>query len=165
MPVTRKRWISFVVWIVASNLAGLIGAAATMRAGGFYRTLDRPEWAPPSWLFGPVWTLLYVLMGIAAARVATNPEPGLEARKRTAIRWFVAQLAVNALWSWIFFAWHLGALAFAEIVLLAVMIVATMRAFARVDRLAALLLVPYLAWVLFATALTLAIWRRNLNAL
>ena len=142
-------------------MAGAIGAAATVRAADFYRTLDRPPWAPPSWLFGPVWTLLYILMGIAAWLVWRHAEPGTATDRRNGLRLFVGQLIANALWSWIFFAWRMGALAFAEILLLAVLIVLTIRAFAKVDRRAGLLLVPYLAWVLFASCLTFAIWTRN----
>lgn len=145
-------------WIVLSLSAGAVGGLASIRTAEFYRTLQVPPWAPPSWLFGPVWTFLYLLMGTAAWLVWRERE---RISTRGALTLFVAQLALNALWTWIFFAWRMGAAAVAEIVVLSLLIVATMIAFARVRRLAAWLLVPYLGWVAFATALTAAIWRRN----
>ena len=147
-----------IVWLAASLATGAIGALATRNAREFYAGLVKPEWAPPGWLFGPVWTVLYLLMGVAAWLVWRRAG---WAGAGVALSLFLAQLICNALWSWVFFAWRRGAWALADIVLLVVLIVATLVAFARVDRLAALLLVPYLAWVLFATALTDAIWRAN----
>jgi benzodiazapine receptor len=159
--MSRGNTLGLIGWVALSNAAGLIGALATSRAGDFYRTLERPEWGPPSWLFGPVWTLLYVLMGVAAWLVWKAPDAQEARHRRQALALFVAQLVVNALWSWIFFAWREGALAFVEIIVLALMIVATIAAFHRISRRAAWLLIPYLAWVLFATVLTYSIWRRN----
>jgi translocator protein len=145
-------------WLLASLATGAIGALATRDAREFYAGLVKPEWAPPGWLFGPVWTALYLLMGVAAwlvwRRAGWSGAAG-------ALSLFLAQLVCNALWSWVFFAWRRGAWALADIVLLVVLIVATLVTFARVHRLSALLLVPYLEWVLFATALTYAIWRAN----
>ena len=150
--------LGLVGWVALSLAAGAVGAVASARAADFYTQLQRPGWAPPPWLFGPVWTILYVLMGVAAWLVWR--ERGW-ARARSALSLFVVQLACNAAWTWLFFAWRRGELALADIVLLAVLIVATMVAFARVRTLAALLLVPYLLWVLFATALTASVWQRN----
>jgi translocator protein len=145
-------------WLLASLATGAIGALATRQAREFYAGLVKPEWAPPGWLFGPVWTALYLLMGVAAwlvwRRAGWTGAVG-------ALSLFLAQLVCNAVWSWVFFAWRRGAWALADIVRLVVLIVATLVTFARVHRLSALLLVPYLAWVLFATALTYAIWRAN----
>lgn len=107
---------------------------------------------------GPVWTALYALMGVSAWLVWR--ERGL-AGARTALALFIAQLAANALWSWLFFAWRLGGPAFAEVLLLWCLIAATAIAFRRIRLLAAVLLLPYLAWVTFAAALTLAVWRLN----
>ena len=150
--------IALIVWLVVSLAAGGVGALATRNAREFYASLAKPAWAPPGWLFGPVWTVLYVLMGVAAWLVWRSAGWG---GASGALSLFLVQLVCNAAWSWIFFAWRSGALAFADIVLLLVLIVATMLAFARVHGLAALLLLPYLAWVVFATALTFAIWRGN----
>lgn len=145
-------------WLLASFVAGALGAAASAGAAGFYQQLTRPPWAPPAWLFGPVWTVLYVMMAVAAWLVWR--ERGF-ADARAALGLFVAQLAANALWSWLFFAWRLGALALGEIVLLWLLVAATIAAFWRVRPLAGALLVPYLAWVTFAAALTFSLWRLN----
>ena len=158
-PASRTAaWLGLVGGVVLSLAAGAVGAVASVRAADFYMRLQRPNWAPPPWLFGPVWTVLYVLMGVAAWLVWR--ERGW-ARARSALSHFDVQLACNAAWTWLFFAWRRGELALADIVLLAALVVATMVAFARVRTLAAVLLVPYLLWVLFATALTASIWQRN----
>ena len=144
--------------MAASFIAAAIGSAASIQAGSFYTQLVRPDWAPPPDIFGPVWTVLYALMGIAAWlvwRVA-----GFRAA-RTALTLFLVKLAVNALWSWLFFGWHLGAVAFADIVLLWVLIVATLIAFWRIRPIAGALLIPYLLWVSFASALNYAVWQLN----
>lgn len=156
---SRARDIrGLVTWLVVSLGAGALGGLASRNAPGFYAQLDRPGWAPPSWLFGPVWTTLYILMGVAAWLVWR--ERGWTGA-RTALLLYLAQLACNAVWTWLFFAARRGDLALAEIGFLLVLILATMAAFARVRGLAAALLVPYLAWVAFATALTASVWRRN----
>ena len=147
-----------VLWLGLSLLTGAIGSVASTPAPEFYAQLDRPSWSPPSWLFGPVWTTLYVLMGIAAWLVWRERH---RMDVRPALLTFVVQLVLNALWSWIFFAWRMGGLALAEILVLAAAIVATIVLFRRVRPLAGALLLPYLAWVLFATALTLSLWRAN----
>lgn len=157
-----RPWLGLVGWLLSSLAAGAVGALATAEARDFYAGLVRPPWAPPGWLFGPVWTTLYVMMGVAAWLVWRQAGWSGAA---VALSLFVAQLAFNALWSWIFFAWRSGALAFAEILLLAVLIIATMLAFARVRTAAALLLLPYLAWVGYATALTWTLWRANADRL
>lgn len=156
------RWLGLVGWIVITAAAGTIGALASARAPAFYASLERPSWAPPAGVFGPVWTTLYVLMGIAAWLVWS--ERGLVGAGG-ALGLFVLQLVLNALWTWIFFAWHRGALALAEIVLLWLVILATLVAFWRIRPLAGVLLLPYLSWVSFATALTAAVWRLNPAAL
>ena len=159
MTHTRNRQLlGLVGWLVASFIAAAIGAAASIQAGAFYARLVRPDWAPPANVFGPVWTVLYLLMGLAAWLVWR--EGGFRAR-RLALSLFLVQLAVNALWSWLFFGWHLGALAFADIVLLWGLLVATLVAFWRVRPVAGALLVPYLLWVSFATALSYSVWQHN----
>jgi benzodiazapine receptor len=143
-------------WLSAAFAAGALGAVASADAASFYAQLSKPSWAPPGWVFGPVWSALYALMGVAAWLVWRSP-----GAKSAALGLFGAQLAANALWSWLFFAWHRGALAAVEVLLLLALIVATVAAFWRISRLAALLLVPYLSWVSFASALTWAVWRSN----
>lgn len=145
-------------WLAACYATSAVGAVASISAQGFYRELVRPGWAPPPWVFGPVWTTLYALMAVAAWLVWR--ERGW-AGARVSLVLFVAQLAVNALWTWLFFAWRLGALASAEIVLLWVLLLVTIARFWRVRPLAGALLLPYLAWVTFATALSFSIWRLN----
>lgn len=149
-------------WLLLVLAAAAIGGFASASAGEFYRELVRPSWAPPGWLFGPVWSLLYASMGISAWLVWRAK--GF-AGARTALLLFIAQLAVNALWTWLFFVWRQGALAFGEILLLWLLIAAVMALFWRVRQLAAALLVPYLAWVSFAAALTYATWQLNPNLL
>lgn len=155
-------WRGLIIWVLVSLAAGGIGALATRQAREFYAGLSKPSWAPPGWLFGPVWTVLYLLMGVAAWLVWRREG---WAAARGPLTLYIVQLAVNAAWSWIFFAWRRGALAFVDIVVLLGLIVATMIGFARIDRVAALLLLPYLAWVAYATALTYSIWRRNIDRL
>lgn len=143
-------------WLFAAFAAAAVGAVASVDAPSFYAQLNKPSWAPPAGVFGPVWTVLYALMGVAAWLVWRSPGP-----KRAALTLFGAQLAANALWSWLFFAWHRGALAAVEILVLLALIVAMIVAFWRISRLAALLMVPYLLWVSFASVLTWAVWRSN----
>ena len=156
-------WLALVGWIVLAATAGAIGAIASRSAGDFYGILAKPSWAPPGWLFGPVWSTLYVLMGIAAWLVwRTDPATSAErAIRRRGLALFVGQLALNALWTWLFFAWRQGAMAFGEIIILWLAVAITAWHFGRVRPLAAWCLVPYLAWVTFATALTWAVWQRN----
>ena len=157
-----KQIIGLLGWLLLSFAAAAIGSIASIQAAAFYRQLAQPSWAPPSSVFGPVWSLLYALMGIAAWLVWRE---GGWRRQRGALGLFVLQLAFNALWSWLFFGWHRGALAFADNVLLWLLIVATVIGFWRVRPLAGALLLPYLAWVGFATALNYAVWHLNPSTL
>jgi tryptophan-rich sensory protein len=145
-------------WLAATFATGAVGGVASVNAPSFYGQLVQPAWAPPAWLFGPVWSVLFVLMAVSAWLVWRKH--GFRGAG-VALGLFVAQLLANALWSWLFFAWQQGAMAFIEIIVLWVLISATLRAFWRLHRVAALLLVPYLAWVSFAAALNLALWRLN----
>ncbi len=158
----RSHLLGLVGWLALSFAASAIGAVASLQAQAYYGTLAQPAWAPPSWLFGPVWTALYAMMAIAAWLVWR--EGGFRVN-RVALALFLIQLALNALWSWLFFAFHLGAVAFADIVVLWLVIVATLVAFWRARPLAGALLVPYVLWVSFAAALNYAIWQLNPLAL
>jgi len=149
-------------WLLVTFAAAAVGAIASIEARSFYLQLARPTWAPPAGVFGPVWSVLYTLIGIAAWRVWRKGGFRLQ---RAALTLFLVQLVLNALWSWLFFGWHRGALAFADIVLLLVSILATLIAFWRAERLAGALLVPYLAWVSFASALNFEVWQLNPQAL
>lgn len=143
-------------WLLVVFVAAAAGVVASVDAPSFYAQLSKPSWAPPAQVFGPVWTVLYALMGVAAWLVWRSPGP-----KSAALILFGAQLAANALWSSLFFAWHRGALAAVEILILLALIAAMIVAFWRIGRLAALLLVPYLLWVSFASVLTWTVWRSN----
>lgn len=159
---TKQQSLGLLGWLIGSFATAGIGAAASMDAGPFYLQLIRPEWAPPASVFGPVWTVLYTLMAIAAWLVWRMG--GFRAAP-TALTLFLVQLAANALWSWLFFAWHRGAVAFAEILVLWALILATLVAFWRIRPLAGALLLPYLIWVTFAAALNYSLWQRNLQLL
>ncbi len=141
-----------------TGAAAAVGAIASVRAGEFYQQLSKPVWAPPGEVFGPVWSVLYVLMAIAAwlvVRALGWP------RARPAMALYIVQLELNALWTWVFFRWRMGSVAFAEILLLWALVVLTVVAFWQAQRLAGVLMLPYLAWVTFATALTYDVWQRN----
>lgn len=145
-------------WLGVTLLAASTGAMAARTSRVFYEQLDRPAWAPPGWLFGPVWSVLYLLMAIAAWRVwRAHGWSGA----RTALGLNLVQLAVNACWSVFFFMWRDGPLATLDVVVLLVLVLALVRAYAPRDRAAAVMLVPYALWVAFATALTIAVWQRN----
>jgi tryptophan-rich sensory protein len=156
-PVSAQL-IGLAGWLLLCFAAAAVGAVGSADAGSFYVQLSRPGWAPPASIFAPVWTTLYALMAVSAWLVW---RAGPLLRTRSALVLFVAQLVFNALWSWIFFKWQSGALAFAEVLLLWVLIAATILLFRRTSVLAAALLLPYLAWVTFATALTWSAWQRN----
>ncbi len=153
-----KRLVSLVLWCVIAFIPGVIGGVASIQARSFYMELARPEWAPPGWVFGPVWSTLYLMMGLSAWLVWLRV--GLT-QGRVALGVFFAQLVLNALWSWLFFAWRLGGAAFADIVLLWGLILGTVILFWRIRPLAGALLLPYLGWVSFAAALNWATWRMN----
>jgi len=157
-PSPSRQVLGLLGWLLASFATASIGGLASINAAGFCGQLVQPSWAPPPWVFGPVWSVLYILMGVAAWLVWR--EHGFRGA-RAALILYAVQLGANALWSWLFFAWHLGAVAFAEIVLLWFLIAATISRFWRLHRAAAILLLPYLAWVTFAAGLNFALWRLN----
>ena len=158
-PESKKKQVyGLLAWLAVCYVVAATGAVASSQAGTFYAQLDRPYWAPPSWVFGPVWTILYGLMAIAAWRVWRDRESRLV---RVALFFFVLQLLFNALWSWLFFGWQQGGLAFLDIVLLCGLIVVTLLRFWRISRLSGALLVPYFLWVAFASALNYSVWKLN----
>ena len=154
----QNSFLGLIGWLALCFAASAIGAVGSMQASTFYGSLVLPDWAPPAALFGPVWMLLYALMGIAAWLVWRS---GGFIRNGNALGMFIVQLGVNALWSWLFFAWHKGAWAFADILLLWMFVLAVMMDFWRVRPLAGALLLPYLAWVSFAAALNFQVWQLN----
>lgn len=154
-----KQWIGLAAWIVLCLGAGGLGAAVTTpEIEGWYRTINKPAWNPPDSIFGPVWTALYLMMAAAAWLVWKQGGLGAAARP---LGLFSFQLLLNSVWSWIFFAMHQPGWAFVEIVVLWLAIVATLFAFFRRSPAAGWLLVPYLAWVSFASVLNFTIWQLN----
>ena len=148
---------AYVVFVGVTLAAGAIGGLAAA-PGVWYAGLDKPPWNPPSWVFGPVWTTLYLLIGLAGALAW----PGRTTRAgRAGFSLFTLQLVLNALWSWLFFRWHRPDLALAELLVLWAAILGTLIAFRRIRPLAGALLVPYLVWVAFAGVLNADIARRN----
>lgn len=139
-------------------IAAAAGAVASSGAQGFYLDLDRPGWAPPPEVFGPVWTILYAMMSVAVWLVVRK-QSWHDASPIVAL--YACHLVINALWTWCFFVWQSGAAAVADIAVLWVLVAFMVVAFARVQRVAGMLLLPYLAWVTYASALTLSIWRLN----
>jgi len=143
-------------------MVSFIGGLASVNAGDFYSRLVQPTWAPPSWLFGPVWIVLYTLIGISGWFIWK--EHGFRQNPKPLLLFFI-HLIPNASWSWIFFYWHQGALALANILILWMMILFTIKAFYPIHKNAARLLIPYLLWVSFATLLNLNLWWNNPNYL
>lgn len=154
----RQQILGLIGWFFGTFAASVIGAIASVNAGEFYGLLEQPDWAPPAWLFGPVWTTLYGMMAVAAWIVW---RVGGFAAQRIALTLFLVQLGLNALWSWLFFTWQLGGLAFAEILVLWGAILASLIAFWRVRVTAGLFLLPYLLWVSFAAFLNFTLWQAN----
>jgi translocator protein len=148
--------IPFIFSIALCFLAGAIGSLFTYsEITNWYASLQKPFFNPPNWIFGPVWSLLYLLMGIALYEVWTSQTK--TKKKKLAITYFFIQLVLNSLWSILFFGLHSPFLAFLEILVLATMIVLTIQKFFYISKVAAWLMIPYLAWVCFATVLNLSI--------
>ena len=148
-------------------MAAAIGSVFTSESvSTWYQTIEKPTFSPPNWLFGPVWTTLYVMRGISLFLVwrATNTTTFTKDRRNRKIAAFIAfgsQLILNVLWSFIFFGLRSPQLAFAEIVILLISIVVTIVIFYKISRLAAVLMMPYAGWVTFASFLNLQIWLLN----
>jgi tryptophan-rich sensory protein len=154
------HFVKLVIAIGVSELAGIIGSFFTTPSiDGWYSGIMKPALNPPAWVFGPVWTTLYALMGIAAFIIWKK---GLERREvKIALSIFIGQLALNTLWSIIFFGFHSPGGAFLEIIFLWLAILATIIAFAKISRPAVWLLAPYILWVSFAVYLNYSIWMLN----
>jgi tryptophan-rich sensory protein len=150
--------LGFIVLCFAAAGLGGYWTASSVSEGGWYYQIAKPSWTPPSWLFGPVWTVLYLAMAVAGWLVWRR---GGWAAHRGALTLFLVQLTLNAIWSGLFFGLHSPGLAMIEILLLWIAILLTARAFFRVSPLAGWLLVPYLLWVSFASVLNFAVWQLN----
>lgn len=153
------RWLLlFCALLICFAVASLGARWTTPEIAAWYQTLVRPTFAPPNWIFAPVWSMLYLLMAVAVWRVALLPSSTL---RTAALALFCLQLLLNLCWSCIFFHWHQIGMAFVEVLLLWASIAATTLLFARLLPLAAWLMVPYLLWVSFASLLNFAYWRLN----
>lgn len=153
------RALSLVLWIVVCQAVGLLGGRWTApEIPGWYRGLRKPPFNPPSWVFPPVWTTLYMLMAIAAWQIT---ESGSSEKRTAALTIFCVQLALNLAWTWLFFQMHAIRAALLDIVLMWIAIGATTVAFARISLPAAGLMAPYWAWVTFAAVLNGAFARLN----
>ena len=159
MTVSRRRDVlGLAAFVLMCFGVSVLGGRATVSAlASWYPSLAKPDWTPPNWVFGPVWTLLYPLVAVAGWLAWR------EGRARVGTLLFLLQLALNAAWPWIFFGDRRIGLALLCVVAMWLAILATIRAFWPVSRSAAVLLVPYLAWVGFAIALNAAIWFLNMG--
>lgn len=160
MPTRAGNWFALVISIGICLAAGAIGGLSTASSvGSWYAGLNKPSFNPPSWVFGPVWTTLYILMGLAAWLV------WLRRAEHAGVKWalviFAIQLVLNVAWSFLFFGLRSPLAAFVDLVVLWIAILATVMAFARVSSTAAALLIPYLLWVSFAGVLNFTIWQLN----
>jgi len=156
MSNTVKLIVAIIVPQAVGIISGLLTASGTRE---WYQTLTKPVLNPPTWVFGPVWTLLYLMMGVAAFLVWKK---GLEGPGvKTAMLLFLVQLVLNGVWPFLFFGMRAPGIAFAEILILWAAIGATLIAFGSQSKLAGALLVPYIAWVSFAAALNFKLWRLN----
>src|SRR3954447_12618216 len=141
------HWGALALLGLATAAAAFAGASASVQSADFYQQLSKPSWAPPAQVFGPVWSVLYVLMTVAAWMVVRAWD---WPRARPAIALYLVQLAFNGLWTWLFFRWRLGGLALVEILVLWILLLLIVTMFLRVRRLAGVLMLPYLGWVTLA---------------
>lgn len=159
MQITSERLrqlLALLCFLVAVLAVGAIGAFFT--PGAWYASLNKPTWNPPNWIFGPVWTALYIMIAVSGWLVWCC---GAVAGRSLALSVYCVQLVLNAAWSWLFFGLQRPDLAFIEIVMLWVAILLTVATFRRLSNLAAVLLIPYFLWVTFAAFLNWNLWRLN----
>ena len=157
--MSSARYPALALFLLATFAAAALGSAATFPSvNTWYLTLVKPSWTPPGWLFGPVWTILYVAMSIAGWR-AWRKSDGPS--RRGVLIVYATQLTLNALWSVLFFGLRRPGLALVDILLLWTVLILALVRYGRADRLAGFLWAPYVAWVSFASALNAAIWWLN----
>lgn len=155
----RSNGIKLISSIALCVLLGSVGGLVTVNEiPNWYATLNKPSFNPPNWLFGPVWTTLYVLMGISVYLIWKQP---VSTERNKALQLFILQFILNFCWSFIFFGLHATGWALMEMIALWILILLSILHFAKHSKTAAWLLVPYIAWVSFALLLNAAIWRLN----
>lgn len=151
---------ALLIFILIPVLVGYVSSRLTMNSFEAYQQLQKPNFSPPGWVFGPVWTILYVLMGIASYRIYMY---GIKRKDvKSALVVYFIQLFLNFLWSIIFFRLQLRGLAYIEILILAALILLTIDKFYKIDKPAGILMIPYLLWVVFASILNLSVWLLNM---
>lgn len=154
----KKSIYYYVSFILITFLVGISSSWVTQpEISSWYSNLIKPSFNPPNYLFGPVWTLLYLMMASAAFLVWSQNSK----KRKTALSLYFIQLILNGLWSWIFFKFHMIGIALIEIILLWILIIITIIAFWKVKKEAAYLMIPYLLWVSFAAILNTSLWRLN----
>lgn len=157
LPAHLRRWLALAAWVGLCVAVGFV-IGFFFKPGAWYAGLEKPAFNPPAWLFAPVWTALYVAMGVAAWRIWCRP---VSIERKQALRLFGVQLILNAAWSPVFFGAQSLAGGLVVIVLMLFAIAATIQRFHPIDKAAAWLLAPYLAWVSFATLLNVALFALN----
>ena len=150
-----KRWGSLLLFLLLVIVVSWWGSR--FHPGEWYYGLTKPAWNPPSWVFGPVWSLLYVMMAVAAWQVWNSEHE----RRLPAITLWLVQLVLNGAWSWLFFGLHRPGIAMFELAALLSVVIATTALFNVIRRSAALLMLPYVLWLMFALALNVALWKLN----
>lgn len=155
----KMELIGLVSWLAVCHSVGAVGAILTMSGlSNWYPSIQKPSFNPPNWVFAPVWMFLYTMMGLSAWLVWRERRA---AQLQTPLGWFTIQLALNLAWSSLFFALEHPGLAFVDSVMMSLAILATIISFWKVSHTASIMLIPYLAWVIFATVLNYTIWQLN----
>jgi benzodiazapine receptor len=158
--MNKKYILALIFFLFITFLAAFVGNYFTMPSiPTWYASLNKPSFSPPNWLFGPAWTVLYILMTVSAFLIWQKRE---NPQTKKALTFYFIQLTLNTLWSIIFFGWHNLGLAFAEIVFLWFFILLTLINFYKVKKLTGILFIPYILWVSFAAILNFAIWQLNM---
>lgn len=157
-PTRSKNVIALAISLGAVVIASALGGLASATSAEDYQRLQQPSWAPPSWVFGPVWTVLYTMMAVAAWLVWRS---GPWSQTRPALTAYGVQLVLNAAWTPLFFGLGWRGIAFAELSVLCLILVGTVVLFFRRNAVAGWLLIPYLAWSTFALCLNFAVWQLN----
>ncbi|MGY6560715.1 MAG: TspO/MBR family protein [Luteibaculaceae bacterium] len=153
-----KKALPYIIGLLVAYTASALGALATaVSVKGWYQTLEKPWFNPPDWIFGPVWSVLFTLMGISVALYYTKAKDN----RSVGLALFGAQLFFNVAWSYLFFGFNLMGLAFLNIVLLIVAVLLTALSFAKASKWAAYLLIPYLLWISYAAILNASLWYLN----
>lgn len=150
-----KQWTKLVAAIVGCELVGILATPFTIASiPTWYATLEKPFFSPPNWIFGPVWTILYFLMGVSLYLIWKTKETK---KRNTALFYFGLQLFLNFMWSILFFGLHSPLFALLDVILLEIVIILTLIKFYKISKIASYILIPYILWVFFASILNLSL--------